>query len=589
MHAIMEIESNIAPVTIRDARCLIKADRPDSGSLPMHEIVLQRDRDSIATATIKTVYTNGSLNQRSAKLTNDLKRSCQGKQTVYRKLCGEIWKPKHGPAPRLNIRFSPGKQQPLIHACQAIEENNELWELQTVLSGVNLHTFQRALNANLDRQCVARQQIQLTLTKKLFFAVFDLHKHFAHGDLKPENIVVCYPKDRNIIRDLQLVLENGNNPDAFINRLDIAFIDLDYARPCDSKRSYPANGANIEDADGHTHIKRWNPIGTGQTEERKDSAHIEYWILGAMILSLMVEADYQSGFLMNAVNNPNYHDTIQQRINGVANEPIKNLIRDLMLQDCVQRESFILKTRRYGLLTAEEFKHLFSEKLQQTELDNEQLQVVKDIIRRLVNQAGEPTPQVNERYSQIHTGPLITHSKLLSMIPTNILERLGPDILKELPLDELPPEEAHRLACLYDRDSFSNMNRNFWTTIGIVALSSLGLSGITMAGSVLAALVIGISLSAVCMPIAGIAQAVAVFAILLTAIIKSCLQKKERGEIRKIKASIFHPTNPRAKSKIYRIQSSNPIQTNLRRSRSETVHTRPTHRKVKRRNRGVST
>ena len=151
-------------------------------------------------------------------------------------------------------------------------------------------------------------------------------------------------------------------------------------------------------------------------------------------------------------------------------------------------------------------------------------------------------------------------SQLLEIIPMDILEKLGIDILKDLPLHELASKDFHRLSCLYDEDAFSEVNHQFWATIRIVAFTSLGLSALTTASSVLIALVIGVTISAICLPISAIAQGIAILAIIATLFIKARLQTQDRKEIRQTRESIFNDGKGRFSPKIHRTTSQNPIQ-----------------------------
>lgn len=269
----------------------------------------------------ENVDAKSPLRQQAGTLLYDLRRLLTERQPVLEKPTRLPW-PKHlGTSPKFITPKNENMQ--LMYACVLSPKN---YLIQRDL-GMNWAFFQKELHGAKIRSEL-KTIIWQHLTRKLLVEILELHRDHAHGDIKPENIVIEFQGDLKKaledIGDLKKALEDIKDAHLFSSNLEVSLIDFDNAKPndfpADSQGShYPGNG-NIE--------KHW--MLSGKTYEERDLSAFIRIVLGVCLDS----ADYHDTTIfvtdIDSIDLHTYLDNINKNIqSNERNEPMRPLIESL--------------------------------------------------------------------------------------------------------------------------------------------------------------------------------------------------------------------------------------------------------------------
>lgn len=490
---------------------LVKIDRFDKNLgiyAPPYDTEIP-EADVIAADATEVAQTHSTLRQTPAKLFNDFVRACVGKEPIHRRVFGETPNPRQL-LPTLEIDYgTPNRNSRLRQFNRTITSTPRLWEEQRMISGCTLYDFQNALNTQATSP--AQHAIRAAISKKLITAVFSFHQHHAHGDLKPENIIISYPPEQGIRTDLEnLLTDSDANLQTFIDALGIELIDLDHARSTDSQLRYPRNGPMD---------CCWRPIGA-------DSVKKERWILGGMILSLLAgETDYhaEGAVLMSGPEDEvACHERITTRFDdlltgeGAERHQLLLFAHDLMHRQNLDRRQLLDLAQTLNVLNFEQKLRLQEDEITLARLTDAQRQVAIRTAQRFITETlkREQNPVAQDPNIYIQEASTVSLTQFYARMPTELIT----------------PKHFSRL---YDKNAYRNVNMDLWQTTAITAFATVGIgAGINVIAVLgIVALKTFVLASAVCLPLLAATGGLAVLITLSVFLYKLCKQQRQRQAI----------------------------------------------------------
>jgi hypothetical protein len=227
-----------------------------------------------------------SLRQQGGAAAYDLMLMLRGRRPITVKPLGDDWSSANGPLPIIRLPdTSSGYSKPLRAIYTAAIDPQHYLVLRD--AGLDWHQFQQRIYAQAE---VMESSLHLSildiLLKKLLHEILLFHKSgIAHGDLKPENIIIEFTGEGGIEDALQDALTSEEAAQAFVRQLQVTLIDFDLARPLDDTVTpYAQNGHKGG---------RWEIIG-------KTSREKEYSAFYNTVLAAFSGADYHKSSLFTS-------------------------------------------------------------------------------------------------------------------------------------------------------------------------------------------------------------------------------------------------------------------------------------------------
>lgn len=264
-----------------------------------------------------------SIRQEAGGLGYDLRRVLSGRQPIIAKPLGETWPVELGDQPELTSHVN--ENSPLKpHMTAASQPVN--YVVHNKMPGLNLDGFLQRLYQD-DVTETVRQQWLTRLSRQILRELLELHRDHAHGDFKPENILIEFSGD---ISDLLTAAD----PD-----YQVTLIDFDNARPNESCLAYPGNKGGTG---SFWHL-------SGKTSQEKDLAAFCH-IIRAMHHQGSRGNYHESGLF--TTEDTYAPDTIAALTAQVIDDPMLTLITAIDAGELTSRKAIIDFCRDNGIFNA---------------------------------------------------------------------------------------------------------------------------------------------------------------------------------------------------------------------------------------------